>query len=368
MVLCVSKSSFSEDVEHISFPVEADKVRNTMLALEEFGDYAPANVIRGEGFAQILTGYIKRDDLFSKTGVQKLNQLSGIVDGMDSAAQELFSGALHTESINSLDDVLRVAASLEQYEFIEGVTSNKELGGWLVEHGLAGVDFPKEVWPYLDYAGIGAEYYSDYGGAYTPHGYVKRRESEVEQAQAAETKPTFALMLASATGTVRLALPAADTELERAKQALGLDNLELAVIQNTEIEYPWANLLPLDNVTLKDADLLAQYVRQMSNSELRLFGAALEAEEPDTFSAAASIAGDLNDYELVDSTQEEYGREALRYAGVGDEILDMLDGFTDFDALGRFEMEQDGVLDTGYGQIKRLSSPFPQQNMGQAMY
>ena len=39
----------------------------------------------------------------------------------------------------------------------------------------------------------------------------------------------------------------------------------------------------------------------------------------------------------------------------------MLDGFTDFDALGRFEMEQDGVRDTGYGQIKRLSSPFPQQ-------
>ena len=70
----------------------------------------------------------------------------------------------------------------------------------------------------------------------------------------------------------------------------------------------------------------------------------------------------------MDSTEAEYGREALRYAGAGDEILDMLDSFTDFDALGRFEMEQDGVLDTGYGQIKRLSSPFPQQGMGQALY
>ena len=76
----------------------------------------------------------------------------------------------------------------------------------------------------------------------------------------------------------------------------------------------------------------------------------------------------MDDYELVDGSEEEYGREALRHAGAGDVILDMLDGFTDFDALGRFEMEQDGVLDTGYGQIKRLSFPFPRQaEQGQTM-
>ena len=68
------------------------------------------------------------------------------------------------------------------------------------------------------------------------------------------------------------------------------------------------------------------------------------------------------------SNEGEYGREALRYAGAGDEILEMLDGFTDFDALGRFEMEQDGVRETSFGQIKRLSSPFPQQaEQGQTM-
>ncbi|MDE6590789.1 MAG: hypothetical protein K2K53_10700 [Oscillospiraceae bacterium] len=46
----------------------------------------------------------------------------------------------------------------------------------------------------------------------------------------------------------------------------------------------------------------------------------------------------------------------------------MLDGFTDFDALGRFEMKRDGVLETSYGQIKRLSAPFPRQTeQGQTM-
>ena len=33
--------------------------------------------------------------------------------------------------------VLAIASSLDRYEFMEGVTCDKELGGWLVEHGLA---------------------------------------------------------------------------------------------------------------------------------------------------------------------------------------------------------------------------------------
>ena len=69
---------------------------------------------------------------------------------MDHASQQVFAGALRAESINGVDDILHVASSLEQYELIEGVTSDKELGGWVVEHGLAGVNFPKDTWPYLD--------------------------------------------------------------------------------------------------------------------------------------------------------------------------------------------------------------------------
>ena len=141
------------------------------------------------------------------------------------------------------------------------------------------------------------------------------------------------------------------------------------IFSEIKVDYPWAHLLPLDSIILADANTLAQYVQQMGESELRVYGAALEAEDPRTFTDAVSIAENIDDYELVCSNEGEYGREALRYAGAGDEILEMLDGFTDFDALGRLEMEQDGVRETSFGQIKRLSSPFPQQaEPGQTMY
>ena len=367
MILHVSKSPSSNEVEHISFPADAGKVRHAMIGLEEFGGWAPAHIVWGEGPAQCLTGYISRDDLYSEDGVEKLNRLAGLVDTMDMEAQKVFAGALRAESINGLDNVLRVASSLGQYEFIEGVTTDKELGGWLVEHGLAEIDFPKDTWPYLDYAGIGAAYYAGHGGAYTPNGYVKRRE--VVQTQKKTDRPAFALTLASPTDAVSLDLPASDDELEQAKRALGLDDLDSAAIRDVEIGYPWAHLLPRDAITLEDASVLAECVRGMTREELRVFGAVLEVEEPCSFHEAGTIAMDIYDYELVSSNEREYAFAALGYAGAGDEILEMLDGFTDFDALGRSEMEADGVRETSFGSVRRLSAPWPRQEpeLGQTM-
>ena len=87
----------------------------------------------------------------------------------------------------------------------------------------------------------------------------------------------------------------------------------------------------------------------------------LYSEEPRSFYDAGCIAMDIDDYELVDSNEGEYGRETLRKAGADDEILDMLDGFTDFDALGRSEMETDGVRESSFGSVRRLSAPWPRQ-------
>lgn len=369
MVLHVAKNRFSSEVEHISFPADAEKVRYAVIGLEEFGGWSPAHIIGGEGAANILTGYIKRDELFSKDGVQKLNRLSELVDAMDVEAQNIFAGALRLENTDNLDDVLRIAGSLDHYMLFPNIKTDEELGHYLVDTGpvTGKFVFAEEVKPYLDYAKIGTEQRIRLGGAHTTRGFVTHREEA--QTQKVEAKPKFSLTLASPTGTVRLNLPAFEDDLEQAKKALGLDSLDSAVIRDVEIGYAWAHLIPMGGITLEDANTLAECVQEMSEQELRVFGAALEVEEPRSFREAGAIAMDRDDYELVSGIEREYGIEALRYAGAGDEILGMLDGFTDFDALGRFEMERDGVRETSYGSVKRLSAPFPQQaEQGQTMY
>ncbi|MCI8806609.1 MAG: hypothetical protein HFF20_02230 [Oscillospiraceae bacterium] len=366
MDIFVSKGEHDHEV-CIRLPAAPDMIWPMLTELDRCSVSGGPAKITGTSLFLNLAQYISGADLEEEADIRRLNVLAGMVDGMSVKDQQLLSGALDAESVNGLDDVLRVVYSLGQYEFIEGVTTDKELGGWLVEHGLAEVDFPKDTWPYLDYAGIGRSYYADHGGAYTPSGYVKRREAV--QMQAEETRPTFALTLVSPTSTCRLGLPAADDELEQAKRALRLDDLGSAVIKNVEIDYPWAHLLDMDSITLQDAHILAKCVQEMTAQELRVFGAVLEAEQPSSFSDANLTAMYLDDYELVEDSEREYGREALRKAGADDEILDMLDGFTDFDALGRSEMEADGVRETSFGHVRRLSAPWPEHGpeMGQTM-
>ena len=369
MVLHVAKSSFSNEVEHISFPAEAEKVRYAVFGVEEFGGWAPAHIVGGDGAAKIPASYIERDALFSEEGVQKLNQLAGLVDAMDPDAQKVFAGALMVEHARCLDDVLRVAGSLDSYELFPGIKTDEELGHFLVDTGpITGkFVFAEETKPYLDYAKIGAKQRKLLDGAHTEQGFVKRRE--VVQTQKEADYPAFALTLVSPTGACRLKLPASGDDMEQAKRALGLDDLGSAAIKDVEIGYPWAHLLPTDSATLEDANVLAECVREMTTEELKVFGAVLEVEEPRSFHEAGTIAMDLTDYELTTSNEREYAIAALGYAGAGDEVIEMLDGFTDFDALGRCEMETDGVRETSFGSVRRLSAPWPQQEpeMGQTM-
>ena len=369
MVLHVAKGSFSDDVAHISFPTEVDKVRNEVIAVEEFGSWAPAYVIGGDGAAKVPASYIERDALFSEAGVQKLNQLAGLVDTMDLEAQKVFAGALMVAHAKCLDDVLRVAGSLDSYELFPDIKTDEELGRFLVDTGpITGkFVFAEEAKPYLDYAKIGAEQRKQLGGTHTEQGFVKRRE--VVQTQKEAGRPAFALTLVSPTGTCCLDLPASDDTLEQTKKALGLDDLGSAAIQGVEIDYPWAHLLPTDSITVEDANTLAECVQAMSKRELKMLGAVLEVEEPRSYYDAGCIAMDIDDYELVDGSEHEYAWNALRAAGASEDALEMLNGYTDFDALGRDEMEADGVRETAFGSVKRLSAPWPRQEpaMGQTM-
>lgn len=330
---------------------------------------APVRIDGASGPVPGLAEHLGTVDLDSRDDLEKLNALAARIDAMSAGEQQTFAGALALEGTESLDAALRVAGGLDGYELFPNIRTDEELGRFLVETGPINGKFAvsEDVLPYLDYAKLGAARREALGGAFSAQGFVRRREAA--QTQEAADRPAFALTLASPSGACRLELPASEDALERARRTLALESLDSAAIEDVEIGYPWAHLLPTDHVTLEDASALAELVLDMTPQGLRVFGAALEVEEPRSFREAAAIAEEVYDYELVAGSESEYAREALRYAGAGDEILEMLDGFTDFEALGRFEMEQDGVRETSYGPIKRLSAPFPQpeHEMGQTM-
>ena len=161
----------------LTFPLSGrERAEQKLLALtsgHEQEESIPYRIARVESPIPNLRQYLPADGWF-----QEISQLAEKIERMDREEQIKFSGILDCSAISTIEDVLQAADSLSLYEYIPGVTCSRELGGYVVENGF--MEFPREVWPYLDYPGIGEEYYASYTCAYTTSGLVVRKEEEPE--------------------------------------------------------------------------------------------------------------------------------------------------------------------------------------------
>ncbi|NBI80380.1 hypothetical protein D3Z39_16265, partial [Anaerotruncus colihominis] len=279
---------------------------------------------------------------------------------MTQEEQHLFSGALELECTGDLDFAVHVATSLDRYEIFPKIKTDEDLGRFLVDTAFmtGKFSFPDEARPYLDYSKIGAEQRDALGGIYTPHGLVKRREEAPVQE---ETPKAMLLTLTASEQSYPLVLPASEKQLGQAKESLRIEDFAQAVIASAEYTAPYLNrLIPMDSITVEDANEMALCLQRLKkDGEIMKYCAALEVEEPSTFTEALDMAIDIDDYELISDSEREYGRQALRRMGANDEVLEAIEGCTDFDRLGSEMMDEDGVRQTGFGLVRRLSKPFP---------
>lgn len=296
--------------------------------------------------------------------LDKLNALAERIGQMDKRQQDILGGAVDSECISSLDDVLEISAHLDRYVILPNIVTNEELGRFLVDTGYK--DFPEETHPYLNYAAIGMEYYTNNGGAYGPGGYVRRKEALELEAQV--QKPLITIHLYSAklskarAEPYRLALPALDEELEQAAQVLGVDEFSGASIVTMEVgDETLKGLIPMECVSVVEANHLAMTIEELRQwDELyQKYLAVLSVEQPETMTKALYLSVELDDYEFMPEDDYEYGQAVLRRHGATDEVLDRLLGYINMEGLGRDARADDGVRKTEYGDLRRCSEPFP---------
>lgn len=308
-----------------------------------------------------------------KPDLAKLGELAEKLDAMTEQELKTFDGALTGAAFESIDDVLRVADSLGDYIFIHGVTTEKELGRFLVDSGYKG--FPEDVVPYLDFAAIGIEYHAEHDGAFTGDGYTLRRSSAEPSLIPKKQTELFRVYLQ--TQGMRelglpprmLRLPTSDQETREVKSRLNIDDFaEAAIVSVSCMDDALAKVLPQE---LLDIDLLDQFADQYADAvvecEREKCLAVLEIEKPSTLDAAASLLNGLEHYTLLPDDAEAYGKEALTHAGATEELMAELDGFMDYEAYGIYMMEADGVRITDYGLLRREGNPFPELDRGVQM-
>ena len=266
-----------------------------------------------------LGKYIADEDISDPDVREKLNTLAEKVNAMNALEAKTCAGALDATSINSLDDVVRVASSLNEYIFIHSVTTEKELGRFLVDSGYKG--FPESVRQYLDYNAIGIEYHAEHDGAFTADGYTIRRNSAEPLIAEREQSAVFRVHLQ--TGGMRnlghdpfvLTLPVTDADIHYAKGALNIEDFEEAAI--VKIESP--EKLLLENVQQEDLDIallneIAEaYAEAMRGVDAGKLRPALAMESPATLERTLDVLNGLENYEVISCSAEEYGRASPMY-------------------------------------------------------
>ena len=360
----------------LHLPASGSEVK---CAFEQLQEHTGKGVTRIDGVispVQNLGNYLTHVDISDPDERDRLNRLAEKIDGMSETEQKMFSCVLDARSINGLDDILTAADSLSDYIYHPQITDERELGIFLVENHI--MDFPEKTWPYLDYRAIGIEYHAEHSGALTPEGYVVRRSEmpEITQEQK-ELKPVFRALLwteamwnAGVEKPYPLNLPATQLELEQAQRAVG--NEPFPTVDIVQAECLWPELqgkLTLDYPDIETMQNLGLKIQDFDEKEMNKFLAVLAVEQPEGMADALEFSERLEDYSLFPDDAEAYGQEALKlnFSGVDDDLIEELEGFTDWDAYGRYMMEADGVRITEYGLLRREGEPFPDEQMGPSL-
>ena len=370
--LKLSNKSANEGI-NLDLPATPAEIGEAFSWFERIGvDLSTVRIAGVNSPVPTLGQYILRADIHDPSQMKMLNELADSIGQMDDREWNIFAGVLDAESINGLEDVLKLSKRLGDYIILPNVKTDTELGRILVDTGYK--NFPEAVQPYLDYRAIGAEYYAENGGAYGPGGYVRRKSSLEQAPEQRDALITLHLLTHRVAETMaepyRLILPATDEELDQAKTQIGVDHFTEATIVKAEFDKPYlAELIPQDCICVEDANELALGIEEMQqrDGELLKFLAVLSVEQPETMTDALRLAMELDDYERITEGTYEYGQTVLRRHGADDELLEAMDGYMDFEKLGEDAMVEDGVRQTEFGLIRRCSTPFPEETQSMQM-
>lgn len=336
MIQLFMSRSGSSAIVPLQFPASQSAIAEASRQLDEASREGKTKIVEIKSMIANLPSYLSRLDPDSRTQLAQLNRLSSIIAQMDSHERNIYAGALDGNSINDLNDVIRVAEQVSDYILIPNINSDVTLGRYVAVAGQIQGDprFPEAAWPYLDFAKIGAEYYAEHGGAYTHAGYLLRKQDAEPVRENAEK---IRLELSSTQAQVSVSLPALKEELERVKKLLGIDCFAEAAITRISFSVPNLNeYIPTTGVCVEDANELAWAIEgmQLEDRELMKYLSVLSVEQPETLQEALHYAMNLDDYEHFSDDLDAYGKAVLRRIGADDELINTIDGYMDFERMG----------------------------------
>ena len=169
-----------------------------------------------------------------------------------------------------------------------------------------------------------------------------------------------------------LVLPADEEYLDAVKAYLDIDVFADAMLRDIRFKVPYIGELICDTdcPAVEDYNDFAEALEGIWQQDgmLLTYAAVLDAEKPDTLRGALELLQNLENSQRIVDTYG-YGQQRLQETlGLDDEAICELDGYMDFEKYGADCMENDHVIETEFGRLRRLEPPFSEQTQGQQMF
>ena len=163
-----------------------------------------------------------------------------------------------------------------------------------------------------------------------------------------------------------LVLPADKEYLDAVKAYLDIDVFADAMLRDIRFKVPYIGELICDTdcPAVEDYNDFAEALEGIWQKDgmLLTYAAILDAERPDTLHRARELLQEMDNYQRIVDTYS-YGQQRLQERlGLDDEAVAELEGYMDFERYGADCIEHDGVVETEFGRLRRLDSPFPEQS------
>lgn len=174
MILLTLSRGKGEETVRLQLPASPAEIGEAFASLDRISlDTTATAILDVSSNVPVLYRCLYDVDVEDSEQFQKLQKLAERTEALSPAKAAIFSGALDAECVWNLEGALTVADRLDEYMLVNNVSSDSELGIYLVNKGIT--PFPDRFKPYINYARVGAEYREKHGGEYSSGNYVQKR-------------------------------------------------------------------------------------------------------------------------------------------------------------------------------------------------
>ena len=329
ITVAVTAKSEPEDTERITWlflPMVQEEIDRALL---RGGITDPADVRLRLEDSQLPNEVDVLLDMEYET-LSDLNELAEATNGLSKADMEKLGAVVMLAEPKSAVQIKNLAESLDLFDFAPGAHTPEEYGKYMIQQS-GRFEYDENLDEFYDYEGYALQRMSEEDGMFTDRGYIAY------------------------------------------KGYLDINVFADAMLCDIRFKVPYIGELICDTdcPAVEDYNDFAEKLEAIWQKDgmLLTYAAVLDAERPETLHRAVELLQDLDNYQRITEGAYGYGQQRLQETlGLDDEAIYKLEGYMDYEKYGSDCMTADRVIETDFGLLRRLDSPFPEQTQGQQMF